>query len=172
MGAYDQARSELITVLGGWDFSPVFPGGYTGTKGVLIVDNWPMDLIRNMQTETNGGQLTKPIVSVVPLVAPEVDRTFGNNRPEAPTQGYSHRVGRVVAPSFLVTCWADLQTGGGQMVEALAGQVEACCLYNCNLLNNYRRLEASGGHLAFNDAAQLWYYPVTVHGRLVSAVDS
>ena len=176
LGVMEDARLQLMNMLYAWDFTNYFPGDYDSSlaKKVEIVAEFPDDQLTNLQTASSG-MLTIPIISVTDLMGPTLQpsgagRALGNVL-GAGTQAGTIRYGQVLRLSFQVACWADLQVGGGDQAERLAGGVFDAVFVNQNALTSFRRLEAAGGRLLKNDVAQLWMYPVTVSGTLVQSYD-
>lgn len=172
----EDARTQLMNMFYGWDWTNYFPSDYDASlvKAVEITTEFPSDTIQNLQTVVNG-MLTLPIVSVTDLLGPKVQpsgagRALGNVLGPGAQTGTT-RYGQVFTVSFQVSCWADLQVGAGEQAERLAGGVFDACFVNQNALTSFRRLEAEGGRLLYNDGAQLWMYPVTVSGTIVQSYD-
>lgn len=172
----EDARTQLTNMLYGWDWSGYFPADYDAalTKAVEISSEFPSDLLSNLQTPANG-MLTIPIISVTDLLGPKVQpsgagRALGNVLGPGAQIGTT-RYGQVFTVSFQVSCWADLQVGGGDQAERLAGGVLDACFVNQNTLSSFRRLTAEGGRLLYGDGSQLWMYPVTVSGTIVQSYD-
>jgi hypothetical protein len=169
MSVVQEITDQVLASLNTFDFSPAFPGGYTGSKSVLLVHAWPFDLIDNMLAET-GGQMTRPIISVISVDARNYHRSLGNvstvNAPANRT-----RFATRVEGNFLVSCWADQFMGGGDTVEKLGGLVAGWAFLNQSSLPSYRQLRASASHESFEDRPQVWRYDSTLTGYAMLTYD-
>ena len=178
MGVYDEARTQLLTAMYAWDFTPAFPAGYTpplGGDGVLIVPGWPFDLVDNMLRETPTGLMTMPIISVSTNYLFQWQRALGdgfNVTPSFPlTSGTTTRKGVRMELTFLISVWVDAQLGGGEIAEQLAGQVVGCCFYNRMRLAAFRNLRAQHSRLTYVDRPQLWRFDIWLDGDAVVSYD-
>jgi len=161
MAIIDELRSAFMGVLETTDFSSAFPGGYSGAKGVLVIPGWPYDVIDNMQASTNG-QMTKPIIAVVPIDTIEADRTLGDQF--GPGAGGTTQYAIRIEVPLLVGCWADQYVGGEDMTEKLAGIVLSTFFINRTVGAAFRHARATSTHQAYMDRPQLWRADVTVRG--------
>ena len=157
--------AQLIGAFQAWNWSALWPSGYTGIKAPMIVDDWPFDLIDTMQNE-NDGVMTQPIISVVTAIDDDRVRSFGDH----PFGGGTGTVAMGVDLSFVVSCFADERMGAGPMVKKLMGQVQGCVLANRNSLTAYRRLLCKGGHSVYEERPQMWRADLTVSGDGLNSV--
>jgi hypothetical protein len=168
-GAIEEARAELIGALYNWDFSPAYPTGYAGTKAPVLVNASPEDIIQNFITYTKDQQ-TKAIISVELVDIMDTHRALGDHL--GPGAGNLQRYGTRVDLTFNVECWADQQSGGSDLVQKLASQVEGCAFYNKVRLTAYRHLITRSGREAYEDRVQLWRCGVLVYGDGVASYDA
>jgi hypothetical protein len=165
MAAPDEAEAQLIGALQLWDFSSIFPVGYTGTKAPMLVTDWPFDLIDNMQSE-NDGVMTQPIVSIITAMNDDKVRTFADHTFGSGTG----TVAMGVDLSFILSCFADERMGAGPLVKKLMGQVQGCVLANRNSFTAFRHLLCSGGHSVYEERPQMWRADLTVSGDGINSV--
>ena len=165
MGAPDEGETQLLGAFYLWDFSPAFPSGYGGTKAPILVSDSPFDLIDNILTENNG-TMTQPVISVMPAVNTDKVRTFADH----PFGAGTGTVAMGVDLSFIVSCWADEQMGGGPTVKKLMGQVQGCVLANRNSLTAFRHLLCRGGSELYEERPQMWRADLFVTGDGVNSV--
>ena len=173
MAAIDEAHAQLVAALKAWDFSPAFPGGYTGTKAVLLVPTYPYELIDNLLSETNG-QMTQPVISVVNQHgrSPETHRTFGEILAGDPTVPIGKtRYARRVRIVFQITSWADQIMGGHETAEKLGGQVQGCLFVNKSSLAAYKQLCVIHTQVNYDDHPQIWSMDVWVEGYSLITFD-
>ena len=171
MGAFDEARLQIVTALGAWDFSPAFPAGYAGTKGVLITIDSPYDTIDNMLSEGSNptGQMTMPVIAIALADGISAPRTLGNHSvgiagsPPVGQSEFSVRKGLL----FTIEVWADQILGGAETVEKIAGQVDGCIFYNTTRLAAYRHLRTASAKPSYDDALQAWCCTLHVEGDAV-----
>lgn len=156
-----------------WDFSGVFPidPSYTFPRGVVFVDGWPWQLLRQLETKTNQ-QMTQPIISIVSLEPSEVGRSFSDIDKAGAGQGpLQLRLGRRASPSFLISCWVDQQLGGMDMSRRLGGEVYNAIFYYKNRLAKIRHLKLVHTHETFEDNAQLFRFDLVVDGDVYITTD-
>lgn len=167
-----EAREELAALLQQWSYAACFPQGYTGSTSVAVTTDIASDVDANIVPQANG-MPEYPFISIVGMLSPETHKTLGDVDPSqvGVAQGKT-RYSRAVNAHFIVACWADLQVGGGDMADALAGQVWSAVLQNRNSLTAFRRLKAEPGRLAFNDSAQLWTRQLVVSGIAIASFDA
>lgn len=169
MAAFDEARSQLVTAIASWDFSPAFPAGYTGAKAVLITIASPFDTIDNMLSEASNGQMTQPVIAIALADGISAPRALGNHSvgiagsPPAGQSEFSIRKGLL----FTIEVWADQMLGGAETVEKIAGQVDGCVFYNTTRLAAYRHLRCASAKPSYDDAIQAWCCTLHVEGDAV-----
>lgn len=161
------------TILEGWDYSSIFPidVSYTFQKGPVVVNGWPWQLLRQLETKVNG-QASQPIVSIVMLEPNDSTRSFSDVLATGVgTQPLQWRLGRRAAPSFLISCWADQQLGGMDFSRKLGGQVYQAMWYYKNRLTTIRHLKLSHSREGFEDAAQLYRHDSIYTGDVFITLD-
>ncbi len=165
MGAPDEAEAQLLTAFYNWQWSSVFPAGYTGIKAPMLVSDSPFDIIDNILGEDGSGEMQQPIIAVMPAVNTDRIRTFGD-------QPFGNGTGTVamgVDLGFIVSCWADERMGGGATVKKMIGQVQGCVLANRNSLTAFRHLLCRGGSELYEERPQMWRADLTVSGDGVNS---
>jgi len=173
MGLQDEPLTDLKkNLLLAWDFSNAFPvSGYTYDKGVLVVDGWPWQLIRQMEAKDHQ-QMTKPIISIVSMEPVETTRSFSDIDKTGVGAGpLQWRLGRRASPSFLISIWVDQQLGGMDMARKLGSEVYAAMFYNRNRLSKIRHLRMIHSHESKEDSAQLYRYDVVIEGDVYVTLD-
>lgn len=161
------------SILEEWDYSSIFPidPSYTFPKGPVIVDGWPWQLLRQIETKTNG-QATQPIISITMLEPSDSPRSFSDVIATGVGAGpLQWRLGRRAAPSFLISCWADQQLGGMDFSRKLGGQVYQAMFYNKNRLTTIRHLKLVHSREGFEDAAQLYRHDSIYTGDVFITLD-
>lgn len=173
MGAVDETFTQLAGALKTWDFTPAFPSAFItagGKKSVQIVSGWPMDIIDNMQTESNNGSMTQAILSLFIHGDDEI-RALGDHF--GPGAGQLQRFGTRWSFVAVTTCWADQQMGGADTVTKLAGQVYGCYFFNRTRLTVVKLTRvASTSREAYQEREQLWRYDLTAEGYAVVSYDA
>lgn len=173
MGLLDEPLANIKkNLLLDWDFSGAFPTtGYTFDKGVLVVDGWPWQLIRQMEAKTNQ-QMTKPIISIVSMEPSETTRSFSDIDKTGVGAGpLQWRLGRRASPSFLISIWVDQQLGGMDMARKLGSEVHAAVFYNRNRLSTIRHLRMIHSHESKEDSAQLFRFDLVIEGDVYFTLD-
>jgi hypothetical protein len=172
VGLFDEALLDIKqNALELWDYSSVFPPAYTGTKGCLVMDGWPYQLIEQMEATSNQGQLTIPIISISSLNSSEEPRTLGEVYAMGGSGPLGRKIGRRQRTSFLISAWADQQLGGMDMVRKLAAQVHGCIMYYSQRLTKVRHLVMFHSREHFDDNAQLYRFDVSVEGEALVTID-
>lgn len=172
MGVYDECYAQLSAALDAWDFSSIWPSGYTGVKSVVIAEQWPQDLIDNMLNEgvsTPVGSMTQPIISIVTAHGTGSFRTLGGNYYDPNNPGATLKAERF-GQAFMISSWADQLLGGYDTCMRLAGQVAGCLLANRTSLPSYRQLKVASSDVAYEDKPGLWVYDQHVEGITVNSV--
>lgn len=156
MAAPDEARAQLTSAINAWDFSVCFPGGYTGIKAVMVVPEFPYDVIDNMLQE-NHGQMTQPIISVGLEDDMDTFRTLGGKFSQT-------QIATRVGLAFIIMAWADQFMGGYDTAEKLIGQVQGCLFYNRISLAAYRHLRTHSVKTSLDERTQMWVGELVCEG--------
>jgi hypothetical protein len=163
MAFFNESRDQIVAMLNGMNFQSAFPAVYAGTKAVTITEAWPVDLIQNMIAETGQG-MTMPIVSVMLADANDTFRSMGGVFGSGPTSAYNATYATRVEAAYLLAVWADQTMGGADMVEKVAGLIQAWAFVNREALSAFRHLRCRASHPAYQMAAQLWRFDITLEG--------
>lgn len=166
----DEIRTEVMNSLLAYDFTGVFPGGYSGTKSVTIVRGSGFDLLDNLLSESDG-QMTMPVISVDDPVVIDSHRSLGSVSTVGAPAGKTRRATRVEA-TCLIGCWADQRLGGPDLAEALGGQVIGWAFLNQLTLTAFRQLRTATSHGAYEGRPQLWRFDVDLTGYALLTYDS
>lgn len=161
-----------------WDYSSLFPASnpdgtaYTSPKGPLFVTGWPYQIDAQLMTVKNGQQLTQPIISIYAITFDDADRTLGDIYQSGVGTGpLQLRLGRRAAPTILISCWADQQLGGMDMVRRLAGYVYSALFYYRNSLQTIRGINLLRSREEMVDPAMLYRCDLTITGRSLVTID-
>jgi hypothetical protein len=171
MGLFDEPLNDLqANCLEQWDYSPAFPSGYTGTKGVIVLPASHWQLLEQIETLSNAGQMTEPIISIVDGSSREETRSFSDIY--GPGSGVTTRYAVRVKVPFLISVWADQQMGGQMMCRQLAGQIQGAIFFYRNRLTTVRHLRVLSAKEAEGRASQLWRFDVAVVGDSLVSYDN
>lgn len=174
MGLFDEPLTEIKKAcILDWDFSDAFPldPEYTFKKGVVVVNGWPWQLMRQLEAK-QWQQMTQPVISIITIDTPEEGYQLGDVYQAGVGQGQlQYRLGRRAAPSFLISCWADQQLGGMDMARKLGGQVYQAMLFNRNRLSTIRHLRLVHSHEILEDTAQLYRFDLVIDGDVHITLD-
>lgn len=154
MPFYDEARDQLLAWLNSLDFSTVFPSTYSGTKGAVVMNGWPFDLIDNMLQETNG-TMTVPIVSLVLANASDDFRSLGGLLGAGSVPGTA-LYGTRVTGTYLLSAWADSNMGGSYVVEGIGGIIMGQAFVARERLTKLRHLHVTSSHEPYLERPQVW----------------
>jgi hypothetical protein len=170
MGVYEEARSYIVSLLAPWDFSSVFPAGYTGAKNVELVLGNPQALISRMQ-QANNGQMVRPIVAVLIGNNSEEPRTLGDfygYGATPPAKRYATREHLILT----IGAWADAQVGGEPMTVKLASQIVGCMFVNkTGPAALVKPLTPHAASEAYEERPQLWRCDTQVDGFALISYD-
>lgn len=172
----DQVYQDIKTnALEKWDYSSVYPVGFTGVEGPIVVDsqNWQLDT--QLQALSNEGQFTRPYFSIeLGAGKDEGTRTFGDlygQNMANQVQGTTLRLGKRFPMPFLISVWVDQQLGGMPFARKLAGQVIGAMFYYRNRLTTIRHISMLFNKEYQIPAAQLWVVDLSYRGDVFTTID-
>lgn len=174
---YQSALEELATALDSWDYSPVYPADYPATSGVIVLDDYPYQIISQLSQLAGDtlpageapNQLAEYLISIKAGSSPDEPTRLGQLY--GPGASGKTRYGVQVRPHFIISCWADQRLGGMDAARKLGGQVMGCLLVNKNALTSYRHLKVAATAEGQMEAAQLYFFSLSVEGDLVVSFD-
>lgn len=155
-----------------WDYSVVFPAGYAGIAQPIFTPASMWQIESQIETLSNGGQFTQPIISVQTLPGHDAGtKTFGTVYGPGQLSGTTYRIGSRIRYPFQIGTWCDQQLGGMTLSRKLAGQVMAAMFYYKNRLTTIRHIDLFHWQEVFSDQAQLFNVLMTFEGDVHMTID-
>jgi hypothetical protein len=162
----------MINALELWDYSVVFPPGYAGIMQPIFTPANMWQLEAQIETLTNQGQFTQPIVSMESLPGHDSGtKTFSDVYGPGQAPGTTYRIGSRIRYPFMVSTWVDQQLGGMTMARKLGSQVNAAMFYYRNRLVTIRHINMFHWQEVFYDQPQLHSVHLTFEGDVHMTID-
>lgn len=155
-----------------WDYSSVFPPGYSGINQPIFTPSNMWQLEAQIENLSNQGQFTQPIVNIESLPGHDVGaKTFADIYGLGQAPNTTYRLGSRIRYPFMISTWCDQQLGGMTMSRKLAGQVVGAMFYYRNRLTTIRHINLMHYQENFYDVPQLHAMLLTFEGDVHITID-